>query len=325
MPKNYSYSRTQKRNDLLMVVSKDKKLQWLGRTEELLLDQDVNLIGYGGTVVGASKVILSIFSPLLHELLKGQCECAEQAVVLVPWAHHITLNKFNNAIKRIFDTTGAESDAHRSLGQGNWEERMEEDPRLKQEFFTLMKELNICPEFQEMIWLFAEKDDEEKVSNTSSVETATINSSSNCENAKSEKQSQTEESLLSFLDNLQFFCPRTGQTELVEVLHPTSSQGIASCMTSRPTLETIPMEMLDLVIKQLDIESKKNLRLANRYFLEMMKKLEKVLLKHWKFKMMKGGQLKLLSDQVQTVKEWTSIGWNRVLSICSRNTRSWNL
>ena len=42
----------------------------------------------------------------MHELLKGQCECAEQAVVLVPWAHHNTLNKFNNAIKQIFDPTG---------------------------------------------------------------------------------------------------------------------------------------------------------------------------------------------------------------------------
>ena len=41
-----------------------------------------------------------------------------------------------------------------------------------------------------MIWSFAEKNDEEKVSSNASVmETATINSSSNCENAKSEKQS----------------------------------------------------------------------------------------------------------------------------------------
>jgi len=160
-----------------------------------------------------------------------------------------------------------------------------------------MKELCICPEFQEMIWSFAEKDDEKEVS---SMETDTINSSSkvSCENAKSEKQSQTDESL-SCLDNLTFFCPRTGQTEFVEVLQPTSSQGIGR---NQPSLETLPMEMLDLVIKQLDIESKKNLRLANRYFLEMMTKLEKFLMKHWKFKEMTECKLKRLADQVYTVK-----------------------
>ena len=42
-----------------------------------------------------------------------------------------------------------------------------------------------------MIWSFAEKDDEKEVSNASSMETATINSSKDsCENAKSEKQSK---------------------------------------------------------------------------------------------------------------------------------------
>jgi len=280
----------------------DMRVQWLGRAEGLLLDQDFKLIGDDGKGVGASKVLLSIFSPLMHELLKGQCECAEPAVVLVPWAHHNTLNKFNNAINKIFNHTGTKSDAHRIVDHGNREERIKKDSIQKQEFFTLMKELNICPEFQEMIWSFSdEKDDEKEVS---SMETATISSSSkvSCENAKSEKQSQTDESLLSFSDNLQFFCPRTGQTEFVEVLHPTSGQGIESCITKKPSLETLPMEMLDLVIKQLDIESKKNLRLANRYFLEMMRKLEKVLMKHWKFKIMSRGKLKRLADQVRTIK-----------------------
>ena len=45
---------------------------------------------------------------------------------------------------------------------------------------------------QVIIWSFAEKDDEKKVSNASSMETAKISSSSkvSCENSKSEKQSK---------------------------------------------------------------------------------------------------------------------------------------
>jgi hypothetical protein len=34
------------------------------------------------------------------------------------------------------------------VDQGDREGRVEEDSRLKQELFTLMEELNICPEFQ---------------------------------------------------------------------------------------------------------------------------------------------------------------------------------
>ena len=54
---------------------------------------------------------------------------------------------------------------------------------------------NICRSmtfFQGMIWSFAEKDDEKKVSNASSMETPTISSSSkiSCETAKSDKQSK---------------------------------------------------------------------------------------------------------------------------------------
>ena len=41
MFKKYSYSRTNNSNDPLMVVFKDtrREVQWLGRTEGLLLDQ----------------------------------------------------------------------------------------------------------------------------------------------------------------------------------------------------------------------------------------------------------------------------------------------
>ena len=59
--------------------------------------------------------------------------------------------------------------------------------------------------------------------------------------------------------------------------------------------------LLDFFVKQLDNESKKNLRLANRYFLEMMRKLEKVLLKHWRIAQTPG-ELKRLADQVHTVE-----------------------
>ena len=41
-----------------------------------------------------------------------------------------------------------------------------------------------------MIWSFAEKDEEKVSSNASSMETATIISSSSCENVKFEKQSK---------------------------------------------------------------------------------------------------------------------------------------
>jgi len=69
-----------------------------------------------------------------------------------------------------------------------------------------------------------------------------------------------------------------------------------------PKLTGLPVETLENIFKNLDDESKKNLRLTCHYLLYMSRRLEKTFLKFFMFSEISADRLKLLSDQVFTVK-----------------------
>jgi len=76
-------------------------------------------------------------------------------------------------------------------------------------------------------------------------------------------------------------------------------------MTSQPCfpmLDGLPIERLEGIMKNLDNDSKKSLRLVNQYFLAMSRRLEKTFLKILMFSEISADSLILMSDQVQTVK-----------------------
>jgi len=69
-----------------------------------------------------------------------------------------------------------------------------------------------------------------------------------------------------------------------------------------PKLNGLPAEKLEHIMKNLDDETKKSLRLVNHYFLDMSRRLEKAFLKFFMFSEISADRLILMSDQVQTVK-----------------------
>jgi len=69
-----------------------------------------------------------------------------------------------------------------------------------------------------------------------------------------------------------------------------------------PKLNGLPAEKLEHIMKNLDDETKKSLRLVNHYFLDMSRRLEKAFLKFFMFSEISADRLILMSDQVQTVQ-----------------------
>jgi len=70
----------------------------------------------------------------------------------------------------------------------------------------------------------------------------------------------------------------------------------------RASLLGIPAEMFQIIYQDLDIESKKNLRLVHTFLLARCRGIEKILLKLWSFRILTADQLILLADQVVSIE-----------------------
>jgi len=69
-----------------------------------------------------------------------------------------------------------------------------------------------------------------------------------------------------------------------------------------PALHGLPPEVLNIVLKYLDVESKKNVRLVCRFLHQNFGLSEQILLKEWRLRRISAAKLKQFSDDVDIVK-----------------------